>query len=153
MDFSTLNKEQLRDECVARNLPVSGTNVELVDRLTAYEASKPSEEDDLLGDLDDEPTQPPAEAPVTDPKMATPTGVDVPDPVDPRILPGSRFEQLFECPSELSTGVHQDNLRRTWQAAAEAGYNPRGGAFAATRTGFRNVKGVRHAVYEIAIRP
>ncbi len=167
MDFSTLNKEQLRDECVARNLGVSGTNVELVDRLTAYEASKPpADDEDLLSDLGDEPPvvtkreNPPIpttpETPVTDstdPKMATPADIDVPEPEDPRVLPGNRFEMLFACPSELSTGVHQDNLERTWQAAAEANYNPRGGAYGATRTGFRTVDGKRHAVYEIGIRP
>lgn len=161
MDFSTLTNAQLRDECGKRSLPVSGTNPDLIDRLNAYEASNPANIDpaDLLGGDDDEPapyTPPAPEVLVTDPTpapiVADPAPVVEP-PADPRILPGNRFEMLFPCRNELSTGVHEENLLALWQEAAEAGYNPRGGAYGGYRTGFRDVKGARHAVYEISIRP
>lgn len=167
MDFSTLNKEQLREELLARQLPVSGTNPELIDRLNAYEYTKAQvegapdmgEDDDLLGDLGDPPPAPtptaPPEAPVTQPD---PNSAVQPDPSpaepqkDPRLLPGNRFEAVFACPSELSTGVHQDNQLRARAAAEEAGYAVRGGAYSAIRVGFRDIKGIRHAVYELSIR-
>ena len=136
MDYEGLNRDQLKAEAAKRGLPVGGTVLELVERLRDHDA------DDLLS-------------------PAGPAGVSTPPPAErqpepePKPAPAEApkvFQALYECPGELSTGVHQENLRRCWNDAAEAGYEPRGGAYGAARTGFRTEKGKRYAVYEIGLR-
>lgn len=140
MDYTGWNKDQLKDEASKRGLPVSGTNQELIDRLVEHDNN------DLLGPTD-RPPAPSAtpEAPTPPPAAETPTAAPAPAEAP------KTFTVLYECPGELSTGVHQENLRRCWNDAAAAGHTPRGGAFAAARTGFTQRDGKRYAVYEIPL--
>lgn len=126
-----MNKDQLKDEAAKRGLPVSGTNQELIDRLVGHD------DDDLLG-----PGDPPKAA-----DQAPPEATKETEPEAPR----ATFTAYYECPGELSTGVHLENVRRCWNDAAAAGYVPRGGAYAAARTGFVERDGKRYAVYEIPL--
>jgi hypothetical protein len=162
MDFSTLSKDQLREECTTRGIPVSGTNPELIDRLNMYEAQRAEAEgsdvddDDLLAAASvPAPAAPAVPSTPEVPVMTTPeaTAANPTSVVDPSLLPGNRYEVTFPCQSELSTGVHQDNLLRARDAAEQAGHTVRGdAAYSASRTGFRTINGVRHAVYEVPIR-
>lgn len=136
-DFDSMTNAQLKEECAKRGLPVSGTNPELVARLEEYDS------DPLLSG---------EQQPKADVATVTETAtVDRAPEVDRRHTP-SVFRTRFECPGELSTGVHDDNLRRVWAEAVAAGHTPRGGAFGASRTGFEFDGGRRYAVYEINIR-
>lgn len=141
MDYSALTKDQLKDEASKRGLPVSGTVPELTERLQNHD------NDDLLGGGgDDGPPSPPAAV-----NEASAAAAQASEP-ETDAEPPRTFRTRYECPGELSTGVHHDNLRRCWQEAADAGYVPRGGAFGAAMTGFVMDGGKRYAVYEINLR-
>jgi len=135
VDYDSMNKEQLKDEAGKRGLPVSGTVPELVERLQA------NDNDDLLGDV-----KPPAPEPAA-PAAAAPAAEPPSEPTPPP----TSFKAYYDCPGELSTGVHQENVRRCWDDAVAAGYSPRGGAYAAARIGFETRGGKRYAVYEIPL--
>lgn len=139
MDYDSMNKDQLKDEAAARGLPVSGTVPELVQRLRDHDS------DDLLGDSA-KPAKSDAPSDVSAPVVANPAPSAEPAP------PLRVYRAKYECPGELSTGVHQENLRRCWQEASDAGHSPRGGAFGAAMTGFATEGGKRYALYEINLR-
>lgn len=134
MDLEEMKKDQLQDEASKRGLPVSGTNPELIERIRTYDADP----DNLLGGDGGGPSTGGGSAP------QAPS-----EPEKPRL---TIFTAKYECPGELSTGVHQENVRRCWNDAQQAGYEPRGGAFAAGRTGFVVEGGKRYAVYTIPVR-
>jgi len=141
--YDDWKQPQLQAEAGKRGLSAGGSNDELKARL---------EDDDdkqriaaLLGD--DEPdTEPPA-AGQTPPAAPDPepTNKDEPNP------PLKEYTAKFECRGELSTGTHEDNRLRAYDQAVRAGHTPRGGLAAAYRSGFEDVKGVRHAVYKVTL--
>lgn len=152
--YEGLLKEQLREEAGRRGLPVSGTNEELVARLEQHDL----ESDPLLEAAARENQAPaaPSQLSPASPATTTPPSVvpDVPGVSEaaPEATTGL-FTTTFPCTGELSTGVHHENMERTYQQAVDAGFSPRGGVGGAHRIRFENDKnGRRVAVYGIHVR-
>lgn len=144
--FDAMTNAQLREECSQRSLPVSGTNPELIARLEEYDDDQLLQ--GLTGDAPKVDTAAVVEAPSVDKTAAEPP----PPPPPGRPTRATTFVTRFECPGELSSGVHQENLQRIYSEAVAAGHTPRGGAYGGHRTGFTVDGGRRYAVYEINIR-
>lgn len=125
MELEGMLKDQLKEEAAKRQLPVSGTNEELIERIRQYDLDH---EDDPLGD---------------DNESRPEDRVVAAGPDKPRM---STFVTLFPCPGELSTGVHQEYCERTIARAQADGYATRG---VACRIDFTVKEGKRYAVYEV----
>lgn len=171
--YDEMLKEQLRQLCSDRGLPVSGTNPELIDRLERYDTAEEAgeaatdDDDDLikaagegLGEATGLPGEPTlAEAllsaseaagraaePVVDttPSDVTPAGEGESAADPPRSV---RYE--FECGENFDDGLHALFIRQTRERALVDGLHPRGGAY---RVDFAGVGSQRRAVYEILLR-
>ena len=149
-DYKDLLKEQLRELCAQRSLPVSGTNDELIARLSGWDQAQAGEQD-LLEAAGIEPG--PQAAPVSTPGRPTVT-----TPVDPIRGPAPEpgetranqtvHRQRYECPDDLTTESHEQWLQATESAAIGQGNRLKGGAH---RVGCEHESGKRYAVYEVTL--
>lgn len=156
--FDGYKQAELQQACKERDLPASGSNAEMIDRLEQYELLNQDDKGEIEIKVEpavdlDTPTAPPVvippAPPQSDPNPPVPP-VDTADggPVEaPRTL-----EVAFPCPAELSTGLHLEFARRAAEQARAQGHTPKGGDGGAHRTGWRVIDGVRHAVYEVHLR-
>ena len=173
VDYSTLNKAELQEEIDRRNadpnrgaelhLNRTGTNVELIDRLTADDRRQQPEEDlldddefvnpdmrNLLPEADDTPEPPaptddPPQPPVVEPPQAAVQSEPAPSPVK-----GKTYEARYEMSgADLGAGLHQEFLVRIVAEAQAAGHSVKGGAY---RDRFEDVGGKRYVVYRVHLR-
>jgi hypothetical protein len=150
--YDQMLKDELRELCLKRGLPVSGTNAELIARLEGADAAQTQQdgqEPDLLAEVQmtdgDEPEQAQTPTPVTHP---TPDPVREPEPTEDPVH-RTVHRARFECPrGVIPTDMHTQFLRATENAAIAAGNTIRGGA---ARTGFQEDDGKYYAVYEVAL--
>lgn len=156
--YDSLLKEQLRDLCMQRELPVSGTNAELIARLEGWDDAHANDGDepDLLAaagiepppDSQAPPPQPPTPTPVPEPVV---THEDPPSPGEPRANQ-TVFRARFEVPGSrdavIPTDLSQQFARATEDQAIRNGYRVRGGA---ARVAFEYDGGKRYAVYEVIL--
>lgn len=157
--FDGMKQPELQQACRDRQIPLpsGASNADLVRLLDAYEASLLSDLGESVvevasrpvpvpdGDTGDAPP-PPAPAPATPAAPeATETATD-PTPVL------SRFEMVYPCPALLSTEQHESLRYLAYDRAVAAGHQPKGGLAGVSRTGFRDIDGVRHAVYTVVLR-
>lgn len=125
-----MQKDQLKEEAGRRQLPTSGTNAELIERIRQWDLDH---DDDPLAD--DPHGDPPSES----------SSPSASEPAKPQTV----FTTRFECPGELSTGVHHENCDRTIHRARQEGLTPRGGA---ARVGFEFEGDTRYAVYQVNLQ-
>lgn len=176
--YDSLLKDQLRQLCSDRGLPVSGTNSELVERLERCDAAEEAErahvteaafdeDDDLLkaagmgvggatgpsdGHAPAGTTPKPPEAPegATEPVVDTsPSDQNTPAEVVPAQESPRSVRYEFECGDSFDDGLHFLYIRQTRERALADGYAPRGGAY---RVAFVGAGAGRRAVYEILLR-
>ena len=151
-DYSGMSKDQLRELCLNRSLPVSGTIPELIARLQGADAAaEPDGEEALLaaaGITAPPVDQSPPPVPTQTPRAPVqPRQEPAPDPSESRAS-HTVHRMQFECPGELATEDHERWLRATENAAHGSGFNIRGGA---RRVSFMNEGGKRYAVYEVTL--
>jgi hypothetical protein len=161
------SQAQLQAACKDRELSAGGSNAEMTARLEEFDANQ------LLGGDEPKPASaqpdPPAEG-AADALARADEASDrddelhmatAPPPVDPpkgnglqtRVASEQNLYRIaFSCPSELSTGLHEDFRLRAYNQAIEAGKTPRGGLAGVHRTGFSVINGVRHAIYAVSLR-
>jgi len=149
--YDGLLKEQLRELCLQRELPVSGTNDELIARLTGWDDAHGQDEPDLLAEADLSPGQ---DVSPVDPQAPEPP----PPPPSPRLPEPSPDEsrasqtvlrQRYECPDEVvGTDQHEQWLRETEYAALRAGNTIRGSA---RRVSYADEGDKRYAIYEVTL--
>lgn len=158
-DYATMGKAQLQELLRHRGMSTAGTSADLVQRLM--------ESDDPLGDPTDDMLNP-------SPEQTAPTPAGLPDPTPPPVTPAlldaltaldqanrrptadTIYRATFDCPGELSNGLHTMFIQQTYALALQAGRTPRGGengANAAHRTGFTGSGANRKAVYQIPVHP
>jgi len=147
--YDGLKQGELQAMCEARGLSKAGANADMMARLE--EADATSLLDEALG-VD----QPPVPLEPVRPAIAPPQEFVVaaaPTPAAPPVVESSArtYTVIFPCPGELSTGMHEEYRLRAYQEAISAGKVPRGGLAAASRTGWKNHNGYRHAVYEVIL--
>lgn len=152
-----MKKDELRDLCLQRELPVSGTNSELVARLRGWDDAHGGDEPDLLAEAGI--TQPPAEqspeplppTPVPQPVAPVQTHED-PPPEGEAKANQTVFRTRFEVPGNpnavIPTELHHQCMRSTEDAAVRSGYRVRGQA---SRIGFETDGGKRYAIYEVTL--
>src|SRR5688572_9890503 len=156
VNYSTMPKSELQELCRARELPVSGTNVDLIARLEGWDAKQgqPEDDDDLLNEIereDQETGEPPADQGSVVAKMTATTSAQRPaakmpelgpeivqtqPQADRRMATPTTFEIAFAMSGrELSTGLHQDYQKRAYDEAVAAGHQPRGGLAGSSHVG------------------
>lgn len=167
--YSDWKQPQLQAEASKRTLSAAGTNAEIIARLEQDDLERANASDDLLNDLEPAaPVVPPQVAPVAEPQLTIqpaapgqPAGpqppiqmyylpAPTPEPVAPPVA--KTHEVTYPCHNELSTGMHEENRLRAYHDTIAAGLSPRGGLGGVSRTGFRQVDGARHAVYEVLLQ-
>jgi pyruvate/2-oxoglutarate dehydrogenase complex dihydrolipoamide acyltransferase (E2) component len=148
-------KKDLQALCAERELPVSGTNDELIARLRGYDAAQASEdseqeaEPDLPAAAGDEPTEELA-SDLPDPApQVTPPEAPAEHDWDDMTLTAREVQFVFPCTGTLATDDHMVNLATVQRLASERGIATRGSA---RRVGWSYRRGTRHAVYEISRR-